>query len=196
MSRPAVQLTDRYDAAVAWARELHAEQTRKGTTIPYLSHLLAVSARVLEDGGDEDQAIAGLLHDSIEDQGVTPDEIDARFGPEVARIVVACTDADTVPKPPWRERKEAYLRHLLDADEPILRVCAADKLHNVRSLLRDVAEQGDQHWERFNAAPVEQAWYFSQLASIVGPGLDSPLGREFVATAAQLVAVIERSGGF
>ena len=80
MSRPAVQLTDRYDAAVAWARELHAEQTRKGTTIPYLSHLLAVSARVLEDGGDEDQAIAGLLHDSIEDQGVTPDEIDARFG--------------------------------------------------------------------------------------------------------------------
>ncbi len=196
MTTPAVHLTDRYDAAVSWARELHAEQTRKGTTILYLSHLLAVSARVLEDGGDEDQAIAGLLHDTIEDQGVSPAEIEERFGAEVARIVIACTDADTVPKPPWRERKEAYLLHLVDADEPILRVCAADKLHNVRALLRDLAEHGDEHWERFSAPPVEQAWYFSQLASLIGGGLDSPLSREFVATAAQLVALIQRSGRF
>lgn len=196
MTEPAVHLTARYDAAVTWARELHAEQTRKGTTIPYLSHLLAVSGRVIEDGGDEDQAIAGLLHDAIEDQGVTAADVEERFGPEVARIVLACTDADTIPKPPWRERKEAYLLHLVDADEPILRVCAADKLHNVRSLLRDVAEQGDEHWERFNAPPLEQAWYFSQLASVIGAGLDSPLGREFPATAAQLIAVIQRSGGY
>lgn len=193
MGEPAVVLSERYDEALGWARELHAHQSRKGTTLPYLSHLLAVSARVLEDGGDEDQAIAGLLHDAIEDQGVTEPEIAARFGDEVARIVVACTDADTVPKPPWRERKEAYLRHLLDADAPVLRVAAADKLHNVRSLLRDLAEEGERHWDRFTAPPIEQAWYFSQLASIVGGRLDTPLGREFAVTAAQLVAAIERT---
>lgn len=188
---PSIVLTERFDEAVSWARVLHASQPRKGTDVPYLCHLLAVSGRVLEDGGDEDQAIAALLHDSIEDQDVTAADIAERFGPEVARIVEACSDTDVSPKPPWRARKEAYLRHLAEADEAVLRVSAADKLHNARAMQRELAELGSDAWDRFNAPALEQRWYVTQLASVIGARLDSPLGRETVATIAQLVAAIE-----
>src|SRR5581483_6780886 len=112
-----VALTDRFDSAFLLAHSLHRNQPRKKTDIPYISHLLAVTAIVLEAGGDEDQAIAALLHDAVEDQGGEPtrNEIGARFGERVARIVDACTDADTIPKPPWRERKERYVGHVREA---------------------------------------------------------------------------------
>ena len=126
-------------AALDYAADAHQTQARKGSTIPYLSHLLGVSSLVIEYGGDEDQAIAGLLHDAIEDCGAKHEAIISdRFGPRVARIVRACTDADSFPKPPWRARKEAYLRHLETADRDALLVSCCDKLHNARTIVTDL----------------------------------------------------------
>src|SRR5574338_1076604 len=120
----------RFDDALVFAARLHRRQIRKGTRIPYIAHLLAVTALVVEDGGDEDQAIAALLHDSVEDQGglATLEEIRQRFGERVAGIVLACSDSTTSPRPPWRERKENYLAHLKHAPPDALRVSLADKV--------------------------------------------------------------------
>ena len=125
-------LTDRFDRAFAFARHLHRDQFRKGTAIPYTAHLLAVAALVLEDGGDEDQAVAALLHDAVEDHGGLGrlEEIRQLFGERVAEIVEGCSDSFTIPKPPWRERKERYIEHLRHADAGVRRVSLADKLHN------------------------------------------------------------------
>jgi (p)ppGpp synthase/HD superfamily hydrolase len=163
-------LTDRFDQAVRYAAGLHRVQVRKGTSIPYLSHLLAVCSLVLEDGGTEDEAIAALLHDGPEDQGGTPvlDEIQARFGDRVASMVAGLSDAMPAPgetKAPWRERKEAYLQHLGEATASVLRVSLADKLHNARSILVDLGTDGEGVWDRFNAGPADQAWYYGQLLS-------------------------------
>ncbi len=149
---PALKPGPRFDRAVAFARALHAGQRRKGTDIPYVAHLLGVASLVVEDGGSEDEAIAGLLHDAVEDQGGAPTlrRIEQLFGREVARIVDACSDADVVPKPPWRARKEAYIAHLPDADRAVLRVSLADKLHNARAILFDL-HAGHDVWSRFNA---------------------------------------------
>ena len=129
-----------FDDALVFASRLHAGQLRKGTPVPYVAHLLAVTATVLEHGGDEDEAIAALLHDAVEDQGgaATRAKIRRRFGENVAAIVDGCTDADTIPKPPWQQRKEAYLAHLVGETSPSVRlVSSADKLHNVRSIIAD-----------------------------------------------------------
>jgi (p)ppGpp synthase/HD superfamily hydrolase len=160
-------LTPRYAEAFAYAADLHSRQTRKGTSIPYLSHLMSVSALVLEDGGDEDEAIAGLLHDAAEDQGGEPPlrEIERRFGPKVARIVDGCTDSVVVPKPPWRERKERYLAHLRHAAPDVRRVSSADKLHNARAILGDFRALGDVLWERFTASKQETLWYYRSLVA-------------------------------
>jgi GTP pyrophosphokinase len=138
-------LTDRFDRALLYATHVHGGQVRKGTSTPYVAHLLAVAATVLEYGGDEDLAIAALLHDSVEDQGgkARLEDVRNRFGDGVARIVEACSDsiADTGKgerKSHWRERKEAYLAHLRTADEDILWVSLADKVHNARTILRDL----------------------------------------------------------
>lgn len=162
------QLSERFELALVYATRIHAGQRRKGTDIPYVSHLLAVSGMVLEDGGSEDQAVAALLHDAIEDQPdrTSLDEIARRFGPEVARIVEGCSDTVTHPKPPWRERKERYLRHLESADEAVLRVSCADKLHNVRSIAVDLRTHGKEVWTRFNAGKDEQLWYHRSLAEV------------------------------
>jgi (p)ppGpp synthase/HD superfamily hydrolase len=119
-----------------------------------VSHLLAVSSLVLEAGGDEDQATAGLLYDMLEDQGARTsyEEIQQLFGGEVARIVRACANTEELPKPPRRDRKIAYLKHLDDADPAVLRLSLADKLHNARSILTDLREHGDDLWKRFNAS--------------------------------------------
>src|SRR5579863_10171673 len=132
-------LTPRFEEALVCATQLHAEQTRKGTTIPYIAHLLAVTSIVLENGGNEDEAIAALLHDAIEDQGgaATREEIRRRFGNIVVTIGDGCTDAEVLPKPPWRARKEAYIAHLRHASSSVLLVSAADKLHNARTVLAD-----------------------------------------------------------
>jgi (p)ppGpp synthase/HD superfamily hydrolase len=172
------ELTQRFDEAVQYARQLHAQQRRKGSDIPYLGHLLSVSAMVIEDGGDEDQAIAGLLHDAVEDQGGQPtlDEIRRRFGDHVAMIVEGCTDADTIPKPPWRPRKEAYLARLRHEPPDVLRVSVADKLHNGRALLLDLRRDGAQTWSKFNSTREENFWYFRTLVQIYREtGFASPL---------------------
>jgi (p)ppGpp synthase/HD superfamily hydrolase len=169
LARP--MLTDRFAQAARFAIELHRTQTRKATSIPYVSHLFAVSGLVLEDGGNEDEAIAALLHDGPEDQGGRPvlDDIRGRFGETVATIVEALSDAMPAAgdeKAPWRGRKEAYLSHLESAPASVLRVSLADKLHNARSILVDLGVHGEAVWKRFNAGRDEQAWYYGRLLAI------------------------------
>lgn len=158
-------LTPRYEEAFGLAARLHASQVRKGTTIPYLSHLMAVSSLVLEQGGSEDEAIAALLHDAMEDQGGQPtlEEIRRRFGENVADIVEGCSDTDVIPKPPWRDRKQAYIAHVATASPSVRLVSAADKLHNARSILDDYRNLGDDLWPRFSAGRADILWYYQSL---------------------------------
>lgn len=160
-------LSHRFIQAFEYAFELHARQTRKETSVPYISHLMSVAALVLENGGDEDQAIAGLLHDAVEDQGGLEvlAVIRERFGERVARIVEGCTDATTIPKPPWHARKEQYLTHLEQADTDVQLVSLADKLHNARSLLIDLQSVGPTIWERFNGGKEGTLWYYRSLVN-------------------------------
>ncbi|MBD2297915.1 HD domain-containing protein [Nostoc sp. FACHB-190] len=133
------KLTSRFESALVYASRLHATQLRKGSNTPYISHLLSVAALVLEDGGDEDEAIAALLHDAIEDQGgeKTRAEIRQLFGDRVVNIVNGCTDAEVMPKPPWQQRKQAYIEKMRSASPEVRRVSQADKLHNIRSTIAD-----------------------------------------------------------
>ena len=161
------QYSGRIIAAMAVAAQIHADQARKSTTIPYLSHLLGTCAIAYDYGANEDEAIAALLHDAIEDG--QPTEAARKtvwsFGDEVGRIVEGCTDADTHPKPPWRERKEAYLASLATEDRSILLVSASDKLHNARSIIRDLRGVGEELWERFNAPKDQTLWYYRSLVT-------------------------------
>jgi (p)ppGpp synthase/HD superfamily hydrolase len=171
----------RLSAAIAFALEIHADQTRKGAETPYIGHLLGVASLVLEHGGDEEQAMAGMLHDAIEDQGQHQEAaITERFGARVARIVRACTDADTMPKPPWRARKEAYVRHLEDANADVLLVSAADKLHNARAILTDLRTHGLAVFERFTGRIDGTLWYYEALAEVFGRRLPGALASELL----------------
>ena len=165
---------DRFADALVYATELHETQRRKGGDVPYVAHLLAVASLVLEDGGDEDEAIAGLLHDAIEDTSTTHADIEARFGTEVADIVQGCSDTDVMPKPPWRRRKEEYLAHLADAPPQVVRVSLADKVHNARSVLFDYRLMGEDLWTRFNPE-ADQSWYYRSLVDIFRRVSRSPL---------------------
>src|SRR3954471_6549911 len=160
-----VTLTQRFDEAVRYAREVHAEQTRKGTKTPYIAHLLGVSSIVLDDGGSEDEAIAALLHDAAEDQGgrARLEDIRAHFGDVVAQIVEDCTDSWETPKKPWAERKRAYAEHARSLPPSSLRVSVADKVHNTYATLRDLRNEGDAVWNRFNAAPDDVLSYYQSL---------------------------------
>ncbi len=153
--------------AFRYAAEKHAGQTRKQTAVPYLSHLMAVASLVLEAGGDEDMAIAALLHDVVEDCGGMPRlrEIRKRFGPRVAKIVEGCTDAFVEPKPEWMERKKGYLREVKDADAETRLVSAADKLHNVRTILADYRRDGESVWKRFSGKKEGTLWYYRALSN-------------------------------
>ena len=155
----------RMEAAVVFASQLHCDQCRKGTEIPYLTHLLAVASLVGEAGGNEDEVIAALLHDAVEDQGGKPtcDKIRQLFGDAVAGIVHECSDTHRIPKPPWRNRKKRYIRHLAKASSSGLLVSCADKLHNARCLVADYREFGDELWERFSASREETLWYYDGL---------------------------------
>lgn len=163
-----------FERALAFATRLHAPQTRKETDIPYISHLIAVAGLVLENGGDRDQAIAALLHDSIEDRG--PDypggvpalrrNLEAEFGGTVLRIVEGCTDAETIPKPPYEERKRRYIAHLETAPQEVLLVSCADKLHNARAIVADLRVMGPALFERFNGKRDGTLWYYETLASV------------------------------
>lgn len=169
--------TDRFDRALAYASAAHRQQTRKGSNIPYVSHLLGVSAIALENGADEDQAIAALLHDAVEDQGGTERlaDIRAAFGERVANIVAHCTDTDVEPKPPWRPRKEAYIAHLSSAPHDALEVSLADKTHNASAIVADLQCHGEAVWERFTGGREGSLWYYRTLSDrfcelIPGPG--------------------------
>jgi (p)ppGpp synthase/HD superfamily hydrolase len=177
----AVKLGPRFLRAFEFATEKHAGQTRKASTIPYIAHLMGVASLVLEFGGDEDLAIAALLHDVVEDCGGAPmlKEVRQRFGNRVAKVVDGCTDANTIPKPPWRERKERYIRHLKDADAETRVVSAADKLNNVRSILADYREVGEAIWERFNGGRDGTLWYYGALLDEFRRRKPNRLIREF-----------------
>ena len=168
-----MRLSPRFEAALVMATQLHAgqmrkgteEQKRNGTEIPYVSHLLGVSSLVLEYGGSEDQAIAALLHDAVEDQGgiETLDRIRDHFGSEVAEIVDHCTDAYEDPKPEWRQRKETYVDEVPNMPATAALVSCADKLHNARAILSDLREVGDELWGRFTGGKNGTRWYYSSL---------------------------------
>lgn len=161
-----MELGPRFDEALQYASRLHAEQRRKGSGAPYVSHLLGVTAIVLEYGGTEDEAIGALLHDAVEDQGGQPrlEEIRRRFGAAVAEIVDGCSDSDTIPKPPWRERKEQYVAHVPQASRSVQLVSAADKLYNCRSTLDDFRRIGDEVWQRFTGKRDGTLWYYRAVA--------------------------------
>ena len=143
----------------------HKGQYRKTTAVPYIAHLMGVASLVLEAGGDEDLTIAALLHDVVEDCGGAPmlRQVRRKFGSRVAHVVEACTDSEIKPKPPWRERKQAYIAHLRDADADVRLVSAADKLNNVRSILADYREGGESVWERFSGKKEGTLWYYRAL---------------------------------
>ena len=159
-------LGPRLQRAFRYAAEQHAGQTRKQTAVPYLSHLMAVASLVLEAGGDEDLAIAALLHDVVEDCGGMPRlrEIRKQFGPRVARIVEGCTDSFGEPKPEWIERKKDYLREVKHADAETRLVSASDKLHNVRTILADYRQDGEAIWARFSGKKEGTLWYYRALS--------------------------------
>lgn len=162
------ELTSRFDEALVFASDLHRNQFRKGTGIPYMAHLLGVASLVMEDGGDENQAIAALLHDAAEDQGGRRvlEEIRRRFGDQVATIVDGCTDTYEFPKPTWRIRKESYLEHLRSAAPEVQRVSLADKLQNSRSILTDLKRYGEDVWKRFNGGREGTLWYYRTLVKV------------------------------
>jgi (p)ppGpp synthase/HD superfamily hydrolase len=192
MTKPNTTQWRRLADATAFALEIHAEQRRKGTSIPYLSHLFAVASLVLEAAGDEDLAIAGLLHDAIEDAGIEQEVVIAeRFGPRVARTVRACTDADTVPKPPWRARKEAYLAHLRDADADALLVSCADKLHNARAIVSDLRSLGPAMFDRFNGGREGTLWYYAALSETFARLMPGPLATELAISVQQMRQLAE-----
>ncbi|HEY3936250.1 MAG TPA: HD domain-containing protein [Bryobacteraceae bacterium] len=165
----ALPLTARFQRALVYAARVHARQFRKGTTRPYIGHLLGVTSIVLTHGGDEDEAIAALLHDAVEDQGGKPRlrEIRRKFGGRVARIVEGCTDSDVEPKPPWLERKRAYLQHLRRADSSVRLVSAADKLYNARETLEDLRTHRDALWRRFKGGKQGTLWYYHEVGKIL-----------------------------
>ncbi|MDR3522146.1 MAG: HD domain-containing protein [Acidocella sp.] len=176
--------------AAAFTMAIHADQCRKGSKTPYISHLLGVASIVLEFGGDEDQAIAGLLHDAIEDQGAEQEPlIEARFGPRVAAIVRGCTDADTFPKPPWRARKEAYIAHLETTGPDVWLVSCADKLYNARAIVTDLRALGDAMFSRFTGGKDGTLWYYRKLAEVFGRVFPRILSTELSVAVAEMGAL-------
>lgn len=188
-------LSPRFKEALVFATQRHGQQVRKGTTVPYISHLLAVASLVLEYGGDEDEAIAALLHDTIEDQGgaLAREEIRSRFGNTVVAIVDGCTDAEVIPKPPWRRRKETYIASMYDAPHSVRLVSAADKLHNARSILADYRVLGEELWRRFGGGKQGTLWYYHTLIDAYRAAGTDPLVEELARTIAELDALVAQN---
>ena len=164
-------LSDRFKNALTMTFKLHRRQFRKGTRIPYVAHLLAVTSIILENGGSENEAIAGLLHDAIEDQardGKTREEIRSKFGEAVLKTVEECTDGAAHPRDGtlgnWKLRKEEYLAHIPDATGSACLVSGADKIHNLQSILRDLVANGEELWGRFTGGKDGTVWYYCELA--------------------------------
>jgi GTP pyrophosphokinase len=201
-----MQLGPRFTDALGLANELHAGQTRKASQVPYLSHVLSVGATVLEYGGSEDVAIAALLHDVVEDCGglQTVELLRSRFGNHVTDIVLGCSDTVEHPRPPWKQRKDRYLSHLADAGPEVLLVSAADKLHNLQSLLREERRLGPRLWLHFRAGRDGTLWYYEELLHIfrktaLPPELVDQIERLVVELRARVIAQrhsyqVEQSG--
>lgn len=187
-------LSPRFALALQFANEIHSTQARKGAGAPYISHLMAVSALVLEYGGSETEAIAALLHDAAEDCGGRPmlETVRVMFGEEVARIAEACTDTMEEPKPAWRPRKEAYVAHLASASPSIKLVAGCDKLHNLTTTLRDLrADPEGNYWSRFSAGAAEQAWYYGECGKALA---GSPVASEFDLAFRQFIEILKGRG--
>lgn len=161
---------ERFEDALGFAARLHAAQVPKGSGTPYIGHLLAVAAIAVEHGATEDEPIAALLHDAVEDQGGRPtlERIRERYGDDVAAIVLGCTDSDEAHEPSWRPRKERYLAHLAETPPSVLLVVAADKLHNVRSVLADYRALGEALWPRFTGNRDGTLWFYRAVADALG----------------------------
>ena len=185
-----MNLSLKFDQALQYAVLIHAGQLRKRTKIPYLSHLLGVASIALEYGANEDEAIGALLHDAGEDAGGRGriEDIRHRFGDAVADIVDGCTDADVVPKPEWRKRKEEYIAHIPAASSSVRLVSAADKLHNARSILRDYRVHGENLWNRFNGGRDGTLWYYRSLVEAFSEADNNELVKELD----RVVSEIER----
>ena len=183
-------LGERFEVALIYAYQLHADQKRKQSSVPYIAHLLGVTSIVLEDGGSEDEAIAALLHDAVEDQGGlrTLDEIRVKFGAHVADIVLAVSDSYSVPKLPWQARKTAYIKSIENAPPSAVRVSLADKVYNAHSTLQDVRVHGDAAWEKFNGGKEGTLWYYDELINAFQVHGPSPLLDEL----SRLVAEIKK----
>ena len=182
---------ENFQRALVYAARLHGDQSRKGTRVPYITHLLAVAAIVGENGGTEDEVVAALLHDAPEDRGgeARLRDIRLRFGHAVAEIVAGCSDTYEDPKPPWRARKEAYLDHLARAPSPVRLVSGADKLHNARSVKSDYRAVGEDLWGRFNGGRDATLWYYRAVADALAG--DGPVADEL----GRVVTELERAAG-
>ena len=189
------KLGPRLQRAFNYAAHKHAGQTRKQTAVPYLSHLMAVASLVLEAGGDEDMAIAALLHDVVEDCGGMPRlrEVRKKFGPRVARIVEGCTDSFGEPKGEWIERKKGYLREVKHADAETRLVSASDKLHNVRTILTDYRRDGEAIWSRFSGKKDGTLWYYRALSDEYRRRGANRITRELELAVAELERVVNES---
>ncbi len=183
-----VKLTERFEQALVYATRLHAQQIRKATGVPYISHLLSVTALVLEDGGDEDEAIAALLHDAVEDQGgaATREAIRCQFGERVVAIVDGCTESDREIKPPWLERKLRYIEQICQGSPSVRRVALADKLHNARTLLIDYRHQGEEIWSVFGAGRQRTLWFYHSLLSLYRETDSGPMVEELARVVEEL----------
>jgi (p)ppGpp synthase/HD superfamily hydrolase len=181
-------LSNRFSEALTYAAQLHATQVRKGSGVPYIAHLLGTASIALEYGASEDETIAALLHDAIEDCGGPPirEAIRLRFGDTVTAIVEGCTDSDTTPKPPWRQRKAAYIAHILTASSSVRLVSAADKLYNARSILKDYRQLGDRVWERFKGKKDGTLWYYNSLVEAFRQAELTPIVEELARTVLEL----------
>ena len=185
-------LSAKFTEALIYATQLHATQVRKGSGVPYIAHLLGVASLALEYGATEEEAIAALLHDAIEDQGGAPirAEIQRRFGETVAAIVEGCTDTDITPKPPWRDRKEAYIAHIATASASVRLVSAADKLYNAQSILKDYRQLGDDLWQRFTGKKEGTLWYYRSLVEAFRQADSNPLIEELDRVVSELERLV------
>lgn len=173
------QYSERLDQALGFVAAAFRRQVRKGSGVPYLSHLLQVAATVAEHGGDEEQIVAALCHDYLEDiEGAHRDELARRFGDRVARFVEALSDTTSQPKPPWKQRKVAYLERLRDEPPELKLISAADKLHNASAIVRDRRLVGEAVWERFTPTRDETLWYYREVIVSLSSGWEHPLLEE------------------
>ena len=185
---------EKFEDALIYAARLHRDQARKGSDVPYVTHLLAVASIVSENGGTEDEVVAALLHDAPEDRGGRErlEEIRSRFGDEVAKIVDGCTDTYEDPKPDWRPRKEAYVAHVATAPAPVRLVSAADKLHNARSILADLRSLGDKLWDRFTGGKEGTLWYYRALVEAYAEAGKNPVVEELDRVVREVETLAER----